>query len=463
MPLSQEVSPELQKIVEGKIPRNFDWDFDEGEEYGDFKEKHPIPEKVPVMPTAEQLLAVEVVDESLRDGLHGLEEYPSVEQMLNDVDLAHQIGIRTMTVGIYSGEGENDEKMIELLKAMKQEYPEMTPIVLSLAKKDSIDWAVKCHEVNDKLQTIVFMGSAPWRLLVENWTEDYVLETLGKATKMATEKGLFVIGATENTTQTPPDFLKQIIETQIENGAQTFCIADTVGIAMQRGTQRIVSFVNEVLKEMGKGEVVMEWHGHQDSGLAFPNALTAVATGVRRAHVTTLGIGERAGNTPMEIFLLMANRILINSGHKPRWDTTKLRQLQELYTKMTKTQLPTHGPMGARAFTTSLGIHTAAMKKARRLAVEARELDFDEEAEILEEIERTIYTAFDPNLVGEKNVVKVSHWSGHSTVELFTMMHELPVPPDSTIEYVLRAAKDLGKEMKDEDVLRLLGYNSHNR
>jgi 2-isopropylmalate synthase len=66
----------------------------------------------------------------------------------------------------------------------------------------------------------------------------------------------------------------------------------------------LVVFTRALIDETGIDEVGLDWHGHNDRGLALDNALWALEYGIDRIHGTALGIGERTGNVPMELLLL---------------------------------------------------------------------------------------------------------------------------------------------------------------
>jgi len=414
-------------------------------------------------PTPYQAYQVKVVSEDLRDGLHGVSEYPPVEKMLQYIDVLRDLGITNIVVGVYSGEGSHLNLTIKkILKETHNSFPEISPIVLSLATEDSLRWAGECREINPNLETIVFMGTAPSRLLVEGWEEDYVLRQLSWAVSKATnEYGLNVIGATEHTTQTPPDFLKKIIKVEVEAGARTFCIADTIGGARPIGAYQIVSFVKEVLEEIGAKDVLVDWHGHDDMGNAVANSFFAIAAGANRVHAVARGVGERAGNTRMEALLLNLNAIVTEGGLKSPWKMEKLSQVLSLYDQLIKSPPPRYGPLGERSHITSLGIHAAAMLKAAGLVEEIKATGDDELTRRVEEIVGRVYTAVAPLSVGKKNETRISHWSGENTVKLAYSL--LGGDPESLskdqIGNVLMTAKSLKRELTDEELNSLL--NGH--
>lgn len=448
------ISQEIQRIGEGIIPLDFNWNRD----------SHPeskLPDIIPPEPTAEQISKVRIIDEGLRDGLHGVSRYPDTGEMLEYVDIASQVGVDVMTVGIFTEEGVVDRRLKILLAEMRDQYPHISPVVLSLATEESIEWAADCAQINPKLQTIVFMGSAPSRMIVENWTRDFVLNQLTWAVdKAVREHGLFVIGATEHTTQTPPDFLKDIIRVGVENGAKVFCVADTIGTARPVGSFRIIEFVKTVLDDMGSNDVLIDWHGHSDIGLSIPNALTAVATGANRVHLVPWGVGERAGNTPLEVFLINASQILRESELKEPWELVNLSKLLEVYARITDNPIPTYGAMGTRAYITSLGLHTAAMLKAEKLAQEAIEGGQRETGDRLTRMGRTIYTGNDPAIVGREHEIRISHLSGDSTVRLWAIKNGVSELTADQIEIVLQLARRFGRELSHEEIMSLLNRNN---
>jgi len=455
--LSKASKELINKLKTGALPVDFNWNVE-------LYHNSPIPQLIPPEPTPQQAQRVKIVSECLRDGLHGVEQYPSVKEMLKYVDVSSGLGIDTMTIGIYPGKENKkiDTAIKKLLKEMGNRYPKIAPIVLSLATEESLEWMAECKQINRKLQAIIFMGTAPSRLLVEEWSQDFVLEKLGWAVKEAVDKyGVDVIGATEHTTQTSPDFLRKIIEVQVKNGAKYFCIADTIGIARPRGTFRIVRFVKEVLRELGKEKVMVDWHGHRDMGNDVANTLVAIAAGADRVHVVARGIGERAGNTQMEAVLINLTAILGEAGLKNPWQMEKLLELLSIYSDLVEIKSPSHGPLAGRSHTTSLGIHTAAMLKAEKLALRAHQLGEKLLADKLKLMNRRIYTAVDPQSVGGKHCISVGPWSGKSTVRLAHLA--LGGKPrqlsDETIAHVLLTAKKFGRELGKKELQKLLFNN----
>lgn len=450
------MSETLNKIRRGKLPLDFSWN-------SELYPSSPIPITIPPEPLPRQIERTQIVSECLRDGLHGVPEYPAVTKMLDYVGALHELGINDITVGIFPGEGNKVDRSIKsLLGGMRDEYPNVNPIVLCLAREDSLKWTADCKQINPNLNAIVFMGTAPSRLLVEGWDQEYILNQLAWAVKEATVKHeIDVIGATEHTTQTPPDFLRKIVKTQVNNGAKIFCISDTIGIARPIGTYRIVRFVRDILNEMGANDVLIDWHGHRDTGHGLANAMTAISAGADRIHAVARGIGERAGNTPLEGILVNSTNILDEAGMNNPWKIEKLSEILDMYSQIVNNPSPIHGVLAERAFTTSLGIHTAAMLKAEQLAMEAREAGDFELADKLEAMSGTIYSAIDPKSIGREHQITISPWSAASTVRLAYLARggDPELLADRTINNILNTAKGLGRELSGDELERL--FNNH--
>lgn len=447
----------IEKLLNGDLPVDFNWNID----------LHPDvpPLKIcPLEPSVQQIEKIELVSEDLRDGLHGIPEYPTVEGMIQYLALLYELGVRNFTVGIYPGEANKiDASIKSVLSIMHKKYTKATPIVLTLASETGLSWIADCKKINPKLNAIIFMGTAPSRLLVEEWNKSYILERLGWAVREATQKyHINVIGATEHTTQTPPDFLRDIIKTVVTSGAKYFCIADTIGMARPTGVARIVNYTRHILDILHAKDVIIDWHGHDDLGNGQANAMTAIACGAKRIHTVARGIGERAGNTRMESVLLNCVEILKEQNTPIPWNMKKLHTILSTYDTLTQNPSPTHGPLGTRSFSTSLGIHTAAMLKAKILVYTARRMKQKNLAVKLEHMSQRIYSALDPHDVGRKHEIHVGPWSGKSTIQLAYM--ELGNDPKELTEelilMVLTTVKRLGRELTKEELVKLLNHTN---
>ena len=75
-------------------------------------------------------------------------------------------------------------------------------------------------------------------------------------------------------------------------------VVEHLGVEESKVTPE-ASFIDDLGADVG-----IDWHGHRDRGLGLANALAAIESGVTRVHATALGVGERAGNTAMDLLLV---------------------------------------------------------------------------------------------------------------------------------------------------------------
>ena len=154
------------------------------------------------------------------------------------------------------------------------------------------------------IEAATFLGSSPIRRLVEDWTVDHLQRTTEDAVKFAASAGFPVMYVTEDTIRTDPSTVITLYSTAIRAGARAIVLCDTVGHATPRGAYNLVKFaIEEIVKPSGD-TIRVDWHGHNDRGLAVANSLAAIAAGADQVHAAALALGERVGNTPMELMLV---------------------------------------------------------------------------------------------------------------------------------------------------------------
>jgi 2-isopropylmalate synthase len=117
---------------------------------------------------------------------------------------------------------------------------------------------------------------------------------------------------TEDTTRAHPETLRKVYTAAIRAGAQRICVSDTVGHATPLGVKTLIHYIRGIVDEVNPA-VGIDWHGHRDRGLDVINTMAAIEAGADRVHACGLGIGERSGNTPMEILLVNLN-LLVGSA-----------------------------------------------------------------------------------------------------------------------------------------------------
>src|SRR5260221_700522 len=167
---------------------------------------------------------------------------------------------------------------------------------------------------------------------------------------------------TEDTTRADPESLRRLFTTAIRAGAKRLCVADTVGHATPNGAKAVVTFVKSLIHELGADDVGIDWHGHRDRGFGVASSIAALEAGATRLHGAALGIGERCGNTPID--LLMVNLVMM--GYRDN-DLSSLPAYAKAVADACDVRIaPNYPVIGADAFRTATGGHAAAVGKGFR-------------------------------------------------------------------------------------------------
>ncbi|MCF1503364.1 homocitrate synthase [Afifella sp. H1R] len=180
-----------------------------------------------------------------------------------------------------------------------------------------------------------------------------VLDRIRSVIPYARAHGLRVALGGEDSSRGDLDFIRRAIAVAQEAGAVKFRFADTVGILDPFTTFAVF----QRLRAMS--DLDLEFHGHDDLGLATANTLAAIRGGATHASVCVLGIGERAGNAALEEVATALDHI---SAHKSRVDLTHLTGLAELVAAAAGRPIPESKPIvGAAAFMHESGIHVSGL------------------------------------------------------------------------------------------------------
>ncbi len=159
------------------------------------------------------------------------------------------------------------------------------------------------------------------------------------------------------------DFVCQVFAAAIEEGASIVNYPDTVGYAQPRDFGRAVRHITENVP--GIERAVLSVHCHDDLGLATANSLAAVENGAMQVEGTINGVGERAGNTPLEeVMMALKTRQDYFGKDVSHIDTTQIARVSRLVSRLTGCVVPPNkAVVGANAFAHSSGLHQAGMMK----------------------------------------------------------------------------------------------------
>jgi len=304
---------------------------------------------------------VKVVDETLRDGMQNATGRAA--GIGAKIDLLHgmaRIGVDVVSIGLPAAGARYAADTDLLCREIRDARLPLIPTAAARTVVSDVEGIVRASErAGMPIEVYAFIGSSPIRLAVEGWTLDFLVDHIKGAARAAVQAGLRFCLVTEDTTRSNPDALRALFRAAVDEGASRLCLADTTGHVTPYGVEELCTFTRGVLAEAGAGHVELDWHGHNDRGLALPTALWAVSAGVDRVHGTGLGVGERVGNAGLE--LLVHNLGLL--GARPRVAPERLREYTELAARALCWTIPPDHPLAGERF-----LREAAQIHAYRVA-----------------------------------------------------------------------------------------------
>jgi 2-isopropylmalate synthase len=389
----------------------------------------------PAIPPGTRIL---LNDETLRDGLQNPSVHdPSLEDKIEILHLMESLGIESADIGL-PGAGPRALAHTEALaREIAANRMKIRPNCAARTVEADIRPIVEISQrVGMAIEAATFLGSSPIRRVVEDWSVEHLERTTEKAVKFAVDHGLPSMYVTEDTIRTDRDTVKRLYATAIRSGARAIVLCDTVGHATPQGAYNLVKFVtDEVVKPSGEN-IRVDWHGHCDRGLEIANSLSAVAAGANQVHAVANSLGERVGNTPME--LMLVNLRLMGLIDR---DLTRLKDYCEKVAQATHTVLPPNYPVfGRDAFRTATGVHAAAIVKALRRNDIA--------------LADAVYSGVPSHLFGLHQVMEIGPMSGRSNVIHWLERHNLPAE-EALVSRILDAAKESSRVLTDAEVLAL--------
>jgi 2-isopropylmalate synthase len=383
-------------------------------------------------------------DETLRDGLQNPSVCdPSVEEKIEILHLMEALGIDAVNIGLPGAGPRAFEHTEALAREIATQRMKIKPNCAARTHENDIRPIVEISQrVGIPIEAATFLGSSPIRRLVEDWTVDHLERTTEKAVKFAVENGLPCMYVTEDTVRTDPDTVKRLYSAAIRNGARAVVLCDTVGHATPNGAFNLVKFaITEVVEPSGE-TIRVDWHGHNDRGLSIANSLAAVAAGAHQVHGAANALGERVGNTPME--LMLVNLRLMGLIHQ---DLSRLKEYCEKVAKATHTSIPPNYPVvGHDAFRTATGVHAAALIKA-----------FRKKDPVLA---NAVYSGVPAHLFGLDQVIEIGPMSGKSNVLFWLEKHGIPAD-EGIVNRIFDAAKQSARVLTDAEVLALCAEATH--
>ncbi len=288
-----------------------------------------------------------IIDTTLRDGEQAPGVVFSSAEKMEIACLLADIGVNELEIG-YPAISNEERNTIRDIVALK------LPVRLTSwarAKWQDIEDACLC---GTEAVHISFPVSALYLELMErdyDWVQEQLEELIPRAKKYF---DMVSVGA-QDATRAEPELLKRFVLDAEACGADRVRIADTVGIATPSTIIQLLSFLKSA------SNTPLEFHAHNDLGMATANAFTALDAGCQAVSVSVTGLGERAGNAALEE---LAIALKLSETYETGIDTRKLSGLCAAVSKASGRAIEDQKPVvGRSAFQHESGIHCSALLK----------------------------------------------------------------------------------------------------
>ena len=377
-------------------------------------------------------------DETLRDGLQSPSvRAPELDAKVEFLRLAAEVGVTDVDLGLPGAGDRALADVVALARALSHDHlPLHTNCAARTADADLDAVSEVIQQLGAPIEVMLFLACSPIRCEIQGWTQAELIERTRRAVGRAVCSGAEVTFVAEDATRARPEVLDALFLAAVAAGAARVCVADTAGAATPDGAGAVIRAVRTMLDDGGGAAIGIDWHGHDDRGLAVANALAAAAAGADRVHGTALGIGERAGNAAMEL-LLVNSRML--GWARP--DCSCLTAYAAHAAGMFGLAVPPGSPVvGRDAFRTSTGVHASAILKARSRNETA--------------LADLVYSAVPASWFGRGQEIDIGPMSGSANVRAWLGERGRAVEPD-VASRMLAAAKDADRILTDEELEEL--------
>ena len=302
-----------------------------------------------------------ISDTTLRDG----EQMPGATLDPDDkVAIARElaaIGVHSIDAGFAAASRQDTDAIRRIAAAVDG------PVITSLARTlpsdiDAADAALEGLPLQRRGVSL-FIGTSPiHRRHKLGKSRSETLKLAIDAVRHAAERFSVVSLAAEDSSRTEPDFLAELAREAIAAGISSLGLPDTVGVQTPEQVREQLRRLQDDVPQLGS--VMLAVHTHNDLGLAVANALAAIEEGATIVQGTFGGIGERAGNLPLEELLLAVATHPEQYGPLEGIDLTRLRPACRLIAERTGLPIAGHKPVvGRNVFATAAGIHQDGLLK----------------------------------------------------------------------------------------------------
>jgi 2-isopropylmalate synthase len=288
-----------------------------------------------------------IFDTTLRDGLKAPGTMLSIDEKVRIAKQLARLPVDVLEVGFPAA----SQEQFEVVERIAREVP--GPILAVLARATNprdfeIAWkAIQAHP-RPRIHTFV-PASREYRDHFLKKTAAETIELAVAAIQKAKQFTADVEFTLMDAFRANPQRVVELMSAAAEAGAATINLADTVGYATPVEVGRLFTRLRREVKQFD--QVTLSVHCHNDLGLAVANSIAAIAEGAGQIHCTVNGIGERAGNAPLEEIAAILSVHAAEFGVKLGIQLDQIYPTSRLIRRLTGVALRPHKPVvGENAF-----------------------------------------------------------------------------------------------------------------
>ncbi len=296
---------------------------------------------------------VKVFDTTLRDG----EQAPGCSMTIQEkIEVARRLELLKVDI-IEAGFAVSSPGDFASVAEVAAHIKDCTVASLARCHEKDIDAAYGAVKKAVSPRIHVFIATSPVHMAYKlKMTPEQVVERTEKMVRYAKSFCPDIEFSAEDATRSDPEFLAQVVRTAIENGANVINIPDTVGYTTPSEMRAILERLRADVPECEGIELSV--HCHNDLGMATANSLAGILGGARQVECTVNGLGERAGNAPMEEVVMALKTRPDIFGVDTRIDTTQIYRASKAVFGVIGRAVPINKPIvGTNAFAHEAGIH----------------------------------------------------------------------------------------------------------
>lgn len=304
---------------------------------------------------------VYIFDTTLRDGEQSPGISLGVREKLEIAEQLHRLGVDIIEAG-FPATSPGD---FEAVKRISEKISGTIICGLARAVPGDIDTAWEALKAAERPLIHTFISTSDLHLKHQlKMSRDEVVRIAREAVSRARNYCPDVEFSPMDATRSDPEFLYQVLEAVIEEGARILNIPDTVGYAVPDEFGGLIRGIIENVKGIEKVRVSV--HCHNDLGLAVANSLIALKEGARQVECAINGLGERAGNASLEEIVMTIKVREDNLGLETGIKTTEISKTSKMVSLLTGYNVQANKAIvGKNAFAHESGIHQDGVLKER--------------------------------------------------------------------------------------------------